>query len=83
MNFQFGHQQQIKDIEALIGTMNNDGAPIFGTRDEIRVLNKKCPAVPHMDGKGSERLGMMRVAKLLDSHTSIIAAIGGISPLFT
>jgi hypothetical protein len=68
LDFQISHEQQIDDIERIVGLENHHGSTGGGTRNELAMDDGHFAAVGKVDREGPKRFCVEEFAKFLDRH---------------
>jgi len=67
---QIGHQEEIDNIQGIIGLIDQDRSPAWGGHDELAMVDRHLPSVRKMDDKRAKGRGVVKGAHLLDGQGS-------------
>ena len=70
-----GYQQQVDDINSIVGLGDENGAAAGYRHHEFTMMNRHLSAISQMDDKGLERLGIMKVANLVNRYNFVSVCI--------
>ena len=68
LELQVGHQQQVDDMEGVVGLDHDDRSTARNRHDEIAMWDRNLAAIRQVDDEGLERLGLVSGPHLLDGH---------------
>jgi hypothetical protein len=71
LQFQIGYQEQVDDIERVIGLADNDGSAARDRHDELAMADRDRSPVRKVDDERTKGLGIIGIAELLDRHLII------------
>ena len=73
LRFQACYEEQVDDFDRPVFDRDRNGAPRGIDRQKLRMSHPQRPTLRQVNLKGTERLGPMHFAKLLDGHIQIVA----------
>jgi hypothetical protein len=71
LEFQIGDQEQVDDVEGVVGLADNDGSAARDCHDELAMADRDRSPVREVHDERAKGLGIISIAKLLDCHLII------------
>jgi hypothetical protein len=68
-NFKVGGEQQINDVERIIGLINNERSSTRRLSQEFGMLDNDLTAISQMNGEWPKRSGFVKASNLIDCHS--------------